>query len=266
MKEKVSKEKFPELLGLLGTDIAVNFAERIFDVFSSDKKNIKLPEYLKYVDIYHHGDESERCKVTFRLMDKSDTGVITKTDFEEYLNLIIAAIKKVHPTATDNLLTSREIEILFRKISDGKEVFTNIDFENIYHKKPELLSWIDYFKHNDEDVLYLINKNLKKLIQIQGNFFENMTNIMTNILSQGENLYLEDAIKEIDSFCEIVEHKKKKFLYSGSVFNIRTVFENLTKSFNENKGVNTPMKEDIIHSEKNVNSDKTDNDEFCILS
>jgi hypothetical protein len=178
-------------------------------------------------------------------MDKSDTGVITKSDFEDYINLIMAAVKKVHPTATDSLLTTKEIDLLFKKISNNKEVFTNADFENIYHKKPELLSWIDYFKHNDEDVLYLINKNLKKLLNIQATFFENMKNIMEGVSTGGNDLTA--AITEINFFCKEIEKKRKKFLHSGSVFNIRTVFENLTRAFSETKTKTPLIKRDSLN-------------------
>jgi Ca2+-binding EF-hand superfamily protein len=228
------------LLGLLGTDIAENFAQRIFDIFSSDKKNIKLNEYLKYVDIYHHGDENERCRITFRLMDKKDDGFITHEDFQSYLYLIIEAIKKVHPTVTDNLLTGKEIEMLFKKISDGKDVFTYNQFESMYYKKPELLSWIDYFKNNDEEVLYFVNKNLLMLIATQEKFFENMKNILINLNITDDHFNLNPAIDEINKFCRIIEAKRKKFLHSGSVFNIRTIFDNLTKAFNDTKG-RSPM-------------------------
>lgn len=87
-------------MGLLGTDITRNFSYRIFDTFSNDKHTIRLNEYLKYVDIYHHGDEIERCLVTFKLMDKSFNGEVSYEDFEDYLMTIISAIKKVHPGAS----------------------------------------------------------------------------------------------------------------------------------------------------------------------
>ena len=54
---KVLKNNFLPLLGMLGTSIAEEFAERIFLAFSSNKKDITLCEYLKYIDIYHYGDD-----------------------------------------------------------------------------------------------------------------------------------------------------------------------------------------------------------------
>ena len=46
---KVLKNNFLPLLGMLGTSIAEEFAERIFLAFSSTKKDITLCEYLKYI-------------------------------------------------------------------------------------------------------------------------------------------------------------------------------------------------------------------------
>jgi len=91
-------------MGLFGTDIALKFCQRIFDTFSSDKTTIKLNEYLKYVDVYHHGDERERCRITFSFMDKNNNGYVTLNDFEDYLQLITSAINKVHPGAQGNFI------------------------------------------------------------------------------------------------------------------------------------------------------------------
>lgn len=217
---------------MLGTDIAVNFAYLLFDIFSNDKKTMKLNEYLKYMDIYHHGDENERCLVTFKLIDKSDSGLISVKNFQDYLNLIISAIKKVHPGATDNLLSEKEISILFNKISNGKENFNFTQFEQIYYKKPELLSWIDYFKNNDEEVLYYINMNLKYLFLLQENFFSNFSKIIENLNQSYNDINLNPAIDEISKYIKAIKDKRRDFIHAGSVFNIRTVFENLTNAFN----------------------------------
>ena len=64
----VSYINFPKLLGLFGT-IAEKFVQRIFEIFSSNKNYITLNEYLKYIDIYHYGNNRERCLITCKLMD-----------------------------------------------------------------------------------------------------------------------------------------------------------------------------------------------------
>lgn len=238
------------MLGLLGTDIAENFALRIFDTFSADKKNIRLNEYLKYVDVYHYGDEIERCRVTFQLMDKTRDNEIDLAEFGEYINLLIAAIRKVHPQSTENLFSQKDIKDLFNKIvNNNKTTFSYQDFEKVYMEKPDLLSWIDYFKNNDEEVLFLINHNLKGLLFTLQTFFERFSKLMdethstngmiNNSFEKDFKLFdLSPAIKEIDRFCKAIEKRRKVFVNSAGRFNIRTIFEKLTKSFNDTMNIN----------------------------
>ena len=128
---KVLKSKFLPLLGMLGTQIADEFAERIFLAFSSNKKEITLFEYLKYIDIYHYGDDRERCRVTCKLIDKKSTGLIKLADFKSYINLIMNAVKKVNGFSNESLMSDQDIRDLFYHISNDKESFTYQDFENI---------------------------------------------------------------------------------------------------------------------------------------
>lgn len=220
-------------MGLLGTDIASNFAQRIFDTFSYDGQVMKLDDYLKYVDVYHHGNEKERCLITYRLMDYNKTNGVDKTGFENYINLIIAAIKKVHPGAEDNLLSSKEIEMLFNKISNNKPVFTYQDFEHVYFNKPQLLSWIDYFKNNDHEILGFLNINIKSLMIIFERFNSNMIKILDSITQlNGQTFNFNSAIKEIERYCKIIEFKKNEFIQNSSTFNIRSIFDDLSNTIN----------------------------------
>ena len=90
-------ENFPGLLGILGTDIAEDIAQRIFDIFSGNKNYITLQEYLKYIDVYHYGDKNERSNLTCKLMDFNNDGQITFNEFYKYINLIIGAVRKANP-------------------------------------------------------------------------------------------------------------------------------------------------------------------------
>ena len=89
-------------MGFFGTDIAKQFSLRIFDIFSADKKVITLGEYLKYIDIYQHGESVERCLITYKLMDQNNNQVINENEFIDYIKLMISAIKIVHPSANGN--------------------------------------------------------------------------------------------------------------------------------------------------------------------
>ena len=226
----VAKDKFPDLMGLLGTDIACSFAMRIFDTFSADGKTIKLEEYLKYIDVYHHGNDKERCLITYRFMDVNNDNKVDFKEFENYINLINNAIKRVHPGAEDDLLSTKEIQLLFNKISNNKQFFSYSDFEVVYYKKPLLLSWVDYFKNNDHELLGFINKNVKTLIVLLERFNGNMSKILENILQlNGKTFNFTGAIIEISKYCKAIELRRKELLKKNS-FNIRNIFDNLGKS------------------------------------
>ena len=141
-------ENFPKLLGILGTDIAEDIAQRIFQIFSGNKDYITLNEYLKYIDVYHYGDKNERCNLTCKLMDFNNDGQVTFNEFFKYINLIIGAVRKVNPYLKSELFSRDDIKILFNKISNNKDYFTYDEFFMVYNEKPEIISWIDYFKKN----------------------------------------------------------------------------------------------------------------------
>ena len=173
-------ENFPKLLGIFGTDIAEDIAKRIFEIFSGNKDYITLSEYLKYIDVYHYGDETERCNVTCKLMDFNNNGNITLPNFTKYINLIIGAVRKVNPGLKSELFSEEDIEVLFNKISNNKDYFTYDEFAMVYNEKPELLSWIDYFKNDSNDILLIIHKNIKKIIKNLYNFNYKISNLFKN--------------------------------------------------------------------------------------
>ena len=167
---------------MLGTDIAENFADRIFEAFSSNKVNINLCEYLKYVDVYHYGDEHERCRVTLKLMDYSGDGKITLQNFKNYISLIMMAVRKVNPGVMPDLLSDSDVKNLFYKISDGKDTFTFDNFKKVYDEKPELVSWIDYFKNSNNDILLIINDNIRLLIRTIREFLNSFAQNLKNMI------------------------------------------------------------------------------------
>jgi hypothetical protein len=228
------------LLGLLGTEIAESFALRIFDTFSSNN-TISLSQYLKYVDVYHYGDEKERSQVTYQMMDVRRVKEVSMKEFEDYIKLLIAAIQKVHPSVTDNFFSSKDIRDLFKQIAtNNKNHFTEEDFLKVYLEKPELISWIDYFKNNDGEVLLLINNNLKSLLNVLSLFFKDFSKVMESSYHMGsieaedlKNYDLTSAIKLIEKFSKTVDKCRKDFIDSANKFSIRSVFQNLTKSFGD---------------------------------
>jgi Ca2+-binding EF-hand superfamily protein len=227
----VNKKTFPKLLGMIGTDIAEEFAFSIFEAIT-DNKYLVLEQYLRYLDIYHHGDENERCLITFKLMDKDKDGKVKLKHFKSYLMLILSAIEKVQPTK-EPLLIDQEIEDLFKKISSGKSTFSFEDFSETFFNKPELISWIDYFKSNDEDIIGFLNSNVKSLLVLFFKFFYNFDTLLKYkkecSTSDESALFLEEKFtlltEEINVFNKRIKSKLKSFANSNFFNNIRSVFE-----------------------------------------
>ena len=229
---KVTIKKFPPLLGMLGTQISRDYADRIFLAFSSNKEEITLCEYLKYIDIYHYGDDKERCRVTCKLIDKKGNDKITYEDFKDYIQLILNTIKKVNSGLSNEHMTEKDIQTLFYHISKKGEYFTTKDFEEIYNEKPELVSWIDYFKNNSSDVLIIINDNINFLLKSMNYFFETFKKTIEEIMGK-DNLDLGILIKEMDEYNISFQKRQKKFLKKIQQFNIRNMFDKLNNNEHE---------------------------------
>ena len=233
-KGKVTMKNFPPLLGMLGTELVREFADRIFLAFSSNKEDITLCEYLKYIDIYHYGDDKERCKVTCKLIDKKGNDKITYEDFKDYIQLILNTIKKVNSGFKTENMSEKDIKTLFYHISKKGEYFTTKDFEEIYNEKPELVSWIDYFKNNSSDVLVIINDNIVSLLKSINYFFETFKNTLVKILEK-DDLDLQVIIDEMNEYNICFQKRQKKFLKKIQQFNIRNMFDKLTNNEHEKK-------------------------------
>ena len=70
-----------------------------------------------------------------------------------------------------------------------------------------LLSWIDYFRNNDHEILVFINANIKSLLDLLENFFSNFYIILNKAqikvtTSNGNNNVFDPAINEIEKFCK----------------------------------------------------------------
>ena len=182
--DKVLFENFPKLLGILGTDIAEDIAKRIFEIFSGNKNFITLQEYLKYIDVYHYGDKNERSNLTCKLMDFNNDGHVSFDEFYKYINLIMGAVRRVNPYLKSELFSRNDIKILFNKISSNKEYFTYDEFFMVYNEKPEIISWIDYFKNDSDDSLLVLNKYIKKIIRHFCNYTKEIINVLKDFMKK----------------------------------------------------------------------------------
>ena len=252
---KVIKNNFLPLLGMLGTSIAEEFAERIFLAFSSNKKDITLCEYLKYIDIYHYGDDRERCRVTCKLIDKNSTGLIKLEDFKSYINLIMNAVQKVNGGVDNSLMSDQDIRDLFYHISKDKESFTYQEFEDLYKEKPELVSWFDYFKNNKEDLLLIINQNMSNLLDIIIEFLQSFMEDIFAAMEQEQEIDISGFMQKVYFFSNELEKTRKKFLKKISKFNIRNTFDKLQNNVQNQKTMNliNTLQKKILNDDSNLN-------------
>ena len=268
-------ENFPKLLGILGTDIAEDIAQRIFEIFSGNKNYITVQEYLKYIDVYHYGDKNERSNLTCKLMDFNNDGQITFNEFYKYINLIIGAVRKVNPYLKSELFSKDDIKVLFNKISNNKEYFTYDDFFIVYNEKPEIISWIDYFKNDSDDSLLIFHKYIKKIIRNFFKFSKDIINLFKNSRKKnfeneknGEEEWtqlqsLVNDIKQlIDDFSKEMEKQNNKFMNFAK--NNEISLRNLLSILSQNG-------QDYFEEDKNdessilINNNINNNDEKNIL-
>ena len=168
---------------------------RLFSAFYLNKNEITICQYLKYIDIYHYGDDRERCTLTCTLMDPENQKKITLENFSKYLNLIMDAVKKVTYNSNQELMSQNDISDLFYHISKQKQFFTYKDFEEAYRDKPELISWFDYFKNNKSDLLIIINNSIRKLLNLVNKFLSVFMNDLIDILDNKKKINVKKLYK-----------------------------------------------------------------------
>ena len=278
---KVSRENFYPLLGALGTQISKEFTDIIFSAFSSNKKEITICEYLKYIDIYHYGDDKERCTLTCSLMDPENENKISLKNFEKYLNLIMNTVKKVTYNSNQELMSQSDISDLFYHISKQKQYFTYKDFEEAYRDKPELISWFDYFKNNKSDLLITINNSITKLLSLINKFLINFMNDLIDILDNKKKINVKRIIQNVMDYSRTLEKESKKFLQKISKFNVRwaldlsiqnetqQIIKTLENKFFKNftfKNNDKMYEEEKIFPDKTFDIDKEDHKQSSILN
>jgi hypothetical protein len=110
-------------------------------------------------------------------MDFNNNNKISYLEFKKYINLITDSIKNIYISYNNsnnnnfnNLFSEEDILTLFNKIGKNKEYFDYDDFFYIYENKPEILSWIDYFKNDNKDFLGIMNNYISSIFKIIINF------------------------------------------------------------------------------------------------
>ena len=238
--KKVNKEKFLPLLGIFGTQIAQDFSSRIFEILSNGANEITLDKYLQYMDIYHYGDIEQRCRYMYRLIDIKNKGKVEMEDFKSYIYLIINTVKKVNNAYNkDDLMSEKDIEILFYHISKGKNYFSYDDLENIYKEKPELVSWFDYFKNDKEDIFLIIHENIQSMLSIFNEFVSNFMNDLFLSLDKGKQINLELLFENVKKYSAKMDKNMNIFIKKISKFNISSALYHLqNKDYDKNNLIN----------------------------
>ena len=123
---------------------------------------------------------------------------------------------------------------LYKKLAKDKSYFNLADFEEVYYKKPHLLSWLDYFKNDDLEIYSFFDKSVIELLRLQFDFFKKLNKVLTNSLALNGNNYNFDTANEvIDKFVKIFQMHKDKLENMKSNFTIRGLIEKLKKKKQE---------------------------------
>ena len=246
---KVSLNNFYPLLGALGTQISREFSDRLFAVFSTNKNDITVFEYLKYIDTYHYGDDRERCLLTCKLMNPEGEGKkVNLEQFTNYIRLIMNAVKKVTYNSNQELMSQSDINDLFYHISKQQPFFTCKDFEEAYRDKPELISWFDYFKNNKSDVLMSINNSIPRLLDLVNKFLESFMVDLIDILDNKKKINVKSIIENVMEYSRNLENERKKFLKTISKFNIRSTLEQSNNFENDTQQIIKTLENKIFRS------------------
>jgi hypothetical protein len=246
---KVSLNNFYPLLGALGTQISKDFSDRLFAVFSTNKNDITVFEYLKYIDTYHYGDDRERCRLTCSLMNPEENGKrVTLEQFTNYIKLIMNAVKKVTYNSNQELMSQSDINDLFYHISKQQPYFTCKDFEEAYRDKPELISWFDYFKNNKSDVLISINSSIQRLLYLVNKFLASFMDDLIDILDNKKKIDVKSIIENVMEYSRNLENERKKFLKTISKFNIRWALEQSNNFENDTQQIIKTLENKIFRS------------------
>ena len=256
---KVKRENFFPLLGILGTQISQEFSDRMFLALSRGQPEITLDQYLNYIDAYYYGDIHERCLYICRFMDTDHNEKIELKEFQSYLNLIINTVRRVNNTLTKTILMSdKDIELLFFRISKGKAYFTYYDFEIIYQEKPELVTWFDYFKNDKQELLLIINENIEIILNEIYSFLLSFMKDIFLLLDKEKEINLENIFQKVLNYNNRIENIISSFIDKISKFKMTSAFALFQADHKRNFIYDLPNKifDSEYHPEKKINIDK----------
>ena len=136
----MSHAAYKESLGIFGIDSLSFLSDRMFQVMDIDKDGkICLEEYLSYFDIMLHGEEEEKMRQSFDLLDAKQLGKIKENDFKKivqsFAQMWSAALGYPIP------LNRTYIQRIFQQFANNKDFFDFEDFKAQMKINPDMLLW-----------------------------------------------------------------------------------------------------------------------------
>jgi len=102
---RMTHKQYRDSLGLIGMQSLSFLADRMFHVMDHDNKGyITLGEYLTYIDVMMFGDEEEKLKQSYRLLDERGKGQMHYEDFNKIVHSFAKMWSAALGTPSKNLL------------------------------------------------------------------------------------------------------------------------------------------------------------------
>jgi Ca2+-binding EF-hand superfamily protein len=140
-------------MGLLGQQQQAYLADRIFEVFDSDKDGyIDIQAFISIMDVLCNGTEDEKHMFSFALMDQNYNGEIS---FDEFYDYFFKVISHWSSLINSHVRINRQFMYdIFSQISHKDPMSISFDeYRKALHKNPELLDWFEILNstYNVED-------------------------------------------------------------------------------------------------------------------
>lgn len=96
VNQKISHKNYRESLGIIGIESLSFMCDRMFKIMDKDKDGyvhtyysllqITLSEYLNYIDVLLYGNEDEKLKQSFELLDEESKGKVFFNEFRKIVS------------------------------------------------------------------------------------------------------------------------------------------------------------------------------------
>ncbi|KAL4446054.1 hypothetical protein ABPG74_011046 [Tetrahymena malaccensis] len=205
--------QFRDCMGILGLENVQFLSDRIFSIMADPNGHIYFQNFIIYLNTIMNGDENEKMRMSFRLIDDKNKGYFIKEDLSMMIKSIVnswAAITQT--TLTKEMLNKvdKQINHIFKVMDIKKqEKVDEQDFCLSLQKYPDLLEIFDFLNKGVTDTV-VHNDNRSRELQIAKElahiekFLESLTLYLTGETSQFYeiNLINQDHIHQKIDFCK----------------------------------------------------------------